>query len=322
MKSRYTVQDAYKVRITADISPISTSGDPLTEYSFTVETAPTDSEWRLVINFNDTARKDKIYFHRRSTTTLYYYRKNRGNPTVTHYENEYVQMNNFAERFNYNFDNVDDFWLIQDMWTNKAVILGGMVDYWSWVVEIANTATTELADWTRYAVLDYADGTLKFVDTYTIATHCLLWQVVVVSIDITSITDKRHTDLLKNKTVVNDLTDSWWLLAYKWIPIWSWWGDVETWTVISETTGTRTANLGEYIVTNYASWNTTINLPASVLANKGWRLCVKKWLSTKRVDIIPFSWDTIDGFSALLQIQNQNSSVTLVSKGDWTRSIE
>lgn len=216
MKNRYTVQDAYKVRITTDISPISASGDPLTEFSFTVETAPTDSEWRLVINFNDTARKDKIYFHRTSTTTLYYYRKNRGNPTVTHYENEYAQMNNFADWFNYLFESSDDFWLIQDMGTNKAQILGGVVDYWTGVTDIAATAITELVDWTRYAVFDYADGTLKFIDTYTIATHYLVWQLVVASTDISSITDRRYTDLFKNKATLNKFSESWWNLLRDW----------------------------------------------------------------------------------------------------------
>lgn len=321
MKSRYTVQDAYRARITADVSPISISGDPLTEFSIPVDIVPVDTEWRLVLNFNQSTKKDKIYFHRVSGSTLYYYRKNRGNPTVLHEENDYIQMNNFSEWFNYGFDNIDDFWLILDMWTNKAQILWWLVDAWTGVVDVASTAITALADWTHYAVFDYLYWILKFVTTYDITIHYLVWQIIITGWIITSKSDKRYVDLLKNKSVVNDLWDSGWNLTYKWLPIWSWsWTDKRT--VISETLWIRVANFGEYIICKNITIDTAINLPLSETANKWWRLCVKKWTSKKKVVIVPFAWGSIDWFGISLWIQNINTTVTLVSNWDWTRSIE
>lgn len=221
MKGRYTVQDWYRTKITSDILPIDSSWDPLTEFSFTVQSVPQDDEWRLVVNFNDTDKRDKIYFHRKTLTELYYYRKNRSNPSKLHEENDYIQMNNFAEWFNYNFDNNDDFWLVLNMWTNKAQILWWIVDYGTWVLTITPTAITTLADWTHYAVLDFADWFLKFVTTYDDTIHYLVWEVVVAWSLITSKSDKRNLSLLKNKSVLNKVTDVWWKLYYDWNPVWT-----------------------------------------------------------------------------------------------------
>lgn len=252
MKGRYTVQDAYRARITADVSPISASGDPLTEFEIKISTLPIDTEWRLILDYNDATKRDKVYFHRVSGSSIYYYRKNRSNPTVLHEENAYIQMNNFAERFNYGFDNTDDFGLILDMWTNKAQILWGLVDIGDGVVDVDSTAITTLVDGTHYAVLDYADTTLKFVSAYDITTHLLVGQVVVLASDITSRVDKRHTKIFSNRSTLLKLSEFGWNLLYNWVPLgwWSWTGDV-IWPSSSIN--------GNLVVFNGATWKIVAN---------------------------------------------------------------
>ena len=296
---RYAVQDSYKVRLTEDVNTISSSWDPLTEFYIPVTSVPVDSEWWLIIDFAVEWKKDKVYYHRVDGNKLYYYRKNRSNPSVQHDENSYVQMNDVAELLNYNFDNTNDFWYIVNMGTNKAMILWGYVDIWNWVISVNASSVTSLADWTWYAVLDYSDSILKFVSTYIIENHYLVWQIVISSWIITNKTDRRYIDIHKNKWTLNKLAESGGNLLFNGTPIG--WG----------------SGTGDMVWPSWAvSWNLAVfDWPTGKVVKDGWPLISIPYnsMSSKSSDTI---YQASSKWWLLVLVENNNCSDNVVYSDD------
>lgn len=227
MFKRYQWEDLYKTRLSLKLNNISPTGDPVEEFSLNVSQEPINDAGWLYIDFTDDLKRDKIKFHRKDSNTLYYYRKNRSNPTVTHNRNAFVQLNHVSDWINFVLNNVDDIWVVEDMWDNKARIYGGKVQYDNNEVTLSDSTITELADGTRYAVLDYSDDSLKFVTTIT-STQISYATVTVSGWDIAWILDNRRTYLHANKSVIDGFSEYWGNLLWNGVPIWggAWTGDV------------------------------------------------------------------------------------------------
>lgn len=229
MKKRYITENFFKTKLSQQCLPIDSAWDPLTEFTISLETTPTNSEWWIILDFNDSLKRDLIYYHNKSLTTITYYRKNRSNPTVRHNKNSFAQINDVAQLFNYLFDNIDDLGVVNNMWTNKIKILWGKCYYNKAFKTVSDSGAITLADWTHYAVLDYTDDTLKAVTVLDTDSQLKFGTIIVTAWAITSIEDNRTNQLQSNKNVLDGLSDSWWNLTYNWVPLW--WG-AGTWDVI------------------------------------------------------------------------------------------
>lgn len=247
MYKRLQGENLYRIRLSSDLLAIG-SWDPLEVFELEVTQEPVNSMGWIYVNFTDNIKRDKIFFHEKNWTTLRYRRNARSNPTQDHEENDFVQINDVAEWINFTFTNLDDFWMVEDMWDNNAQIYWGNIDFWSNSIEsISDSAITALTDWTHIAVFDYSDSTLKFVDTYDNEIHLILSTVTVSGWDITNIEDNRHTYVFKNRYILDRLEDQWGNLTYKGIPLG--WGS-GTWDVIGADTN---------VTVNEIVWYSNIN---------------------------------------------------------------
>lgn len=219
MLNRFGWENFYKTRLSAVMPAISASWDPLTEFSFSVETAPKRSQWWVIIEYTDTAYRDLIFYHRTSGTTLYYYRQFRdllwlGSHTREHPNQSFVQINNFAQFFDYLFYNTDDFGLIEDYWTNKVNVRWWGLYIWQWYFTISDALLT-LANGTHNIVFDTSTQTITSNASWLTSTQKLLWVVVVSWSDITSITDKRANQFFFVDDEVFQF-DGNWVLRFVW----------------------------------------------------------------------------------------------------------
>lgn len=172
--NRFVPENFYKVRTTTPIpaiTPASSSApaaaDPLDVFTFDVATPPISNKGALIVEFTEESRRDEIRFHDVVGNTIYYYRKDRSNPTVAHPDNSFCQMNNVAFYLSRLYANATDFGYVENMGTNKARILGGYVGYNNTLVNISDTSPQTLADGTWYAVFDYQTEELKFIASLT-----------------------------------------------------------------------------------------------------------------------------------------------------------
>ena len=114
MKNRYSTENFFKTTLSQQVPAIADSGDPLTEFTIYLAKVPANNEGWIILDFADAAKRDLIYYHSKTASTVTYYRKNRdllgnGARLVNHKKNSYCQINDVAELFNYLFSNTDDF---------------------------------------------------------------------------------------------------------------------------------------------------------------------------------------------------------------------
>lgn len=121
MRKRLQAQNLYKAKITSEIPAISSSGNPLEVFEIDVDIAPVyDMGW-VWVDFNDPTKRDLIFYHAKSGTKLYYYRKNRditgvGSIDMYHEEDALIQENDVSQWINKLYNNTDDFGEIEYPW--------------------------------------------------------------------------------------------------------------------------------------------------------------------------------------------------------------
>lgn len=196
MKNRYTVQNLYKTTLSANMAAISPSGDPLTEYTFTLTVPPTNTSGWLIIDFTDSSKRDLIYYHNVVGSTVTYYRKNRdllgtGAISIQHDQGAFVQINDFAQLFNYLFDNVDDFGFVEDAGTNKVFVKWGKLFTGSWYVTVSDYTSSAISNGTNYIIFNYATNDFQVVTSFSGLVYMLLATVTVSAWEVTSIVDER-----------------------------------------------------------------------------------------------------------------------------------
>lgn len=290
MYSRLKWQNLYRTKLAADLTPITQGAwdDPTTEFSFDVEVAPAVSKWYVYIDFTKDAKRDLIYFHRKSGTTLYYYRGNRdlesnGVYGITHTKGSFLQLNDVDKWIDRTFDTVDDLWYI-DVISNKKIKIFGGTTYFKWVQKVvADTAFQTLADGTRYAVLDYSDETLKFVAAVDYDSHLWFATVIMASWAVSSITNHKWEQLHANKTTLDLFVKDWTRVRYNtflvWDVLWPWSSTDNNIVTMDGATGKKVKDSGKSISTD---WTFASNSDNKVPTEKA----VKTYADTK----IPFSY--------------------------------
>lgn len=197
MRKRYRAQNLYKTTLVDPIAAI-WAGDWDTVFQIKVEDTPsTDlTEWFIMVDYNDVDKRDLIKFHNVSGTTFYYYRKDRdllwnGSSAIRHDPGSFVQINVVYEYHKHLYENIDDFWYIEDFWTNNFKAYGGIIDTPWGQATISDTSFTDIADGTRYVFFDYADNTFKLLASTSWYYWVSVATVIIASWDISSITDTR-----------------------------------------------------------------------------------------------------------------------------------
>lgn len=227
MFKRFQWENLYRTTLAWEIPAITSIdwSNNLDIFDIEVATAPKNSKWWIIIDFTNTSKRDLIYFHDVSWTTLKYYRKDRDLLLTwaiweQHEEWAIAQINDVSEWIDYLFANVDDFWKVEDMSGNRAAIQGWKIDYWTTnIVTVSDLSATALADWTWYAVFNYSTWSLAFVSSFDSSIHLKLATVIVASSEISSITDDRHTYVFKNRSVLDKLSESGGNLLFDGVPI-------------------------------------------------------------------------------------------------------
>lgn len=198
MRKRYTAQNLYKTTLTNPVPAISAVWDWYDVFTIVVDEAPstTLTEWFLIIDYNNAAKRDEIKFHAVSGSTFSYYRKDRDLLNTwaiskRHDSGAYIQINVVQEYHKHLYDNLDDFWYIEDFGGDDIRVFGGIVDSPSWQVTVADTNLYTLTDGTWYIFFDYADNTFKKLASTSWYSWIAVATVVVASNEITSITDTR-----------------------------------------------------------------------------------------------------------------------------------
>lgn len=251
MLKRYQWENLYRTIVNTKMNAIGSSWDPMEEFSIEVAQAPKNTAGWVIVDFTDSTKRDLIFFHNRTGTTLKYYRKNRDlmgiwAANATHLKNAPIQINDVAERMNYLFANTDDFGMVLNMGTNKIQVLWGQIFKW-WVnINVSDTIIT-LADWNRYAVFDGADNTFKCVAA-AVSGQAVLGSITLLSWGITNISDLRWGMYMHaNKDVLDWLSDIWGNLVYQWHPLG--WG-----TGTGDVVWPSSSVVGRIVIMNAITW--------------------------------------------------------------------
>lgn len=203
MKNRNIIQTEYQGALANPMSPVLSSDNPLTEYSFFVNPEPTPSSGRLYIDYEIEAKQDILYYHRKSGNQIFYYKKNRWLPphttwsNVTHIAWASVSMRDVWEYFNTVIANVSDLWYVEQWynWTSPLAIkvYGWVYSLYSENITIPDTTFNLLANSTYNIVLD--DNTSVFVakqnDSSISVNEMPIADIVTWVDSVLSITDKR-----------------------------------------------------------------------------------------------------------------------------------
>lgn len=198
MKARFLAETLYSTLLTQIVPSISSTWNELDIFEIFVDSAPRYNSWWVILDFENKIKRDLIFFHNRVWNTLYYYRKDRdilGNGSISsqHQVQASVRMNDNAWWINHALSNVDDFGQIMKWWTsNKIRVYGWKVTINESVVDIADSTIT-VPSGTKEVVLDYADNTIKIIDTSWLSTLVgqRLGTVVSSGSAITSVSDVR-----------------------------------------------------------------------------------------------------------------------------------
>lgn len=157
MTNALKVQNFYYTNITSESIPSSGA------FTFNVATAPTYTNWFLVISAENVQQREIVYFHSVSGNTISVRAENRWIGWTTakeHVQGESITMRDVAEIFNFYADTVSTCF-----YTEK---IGGLwVKVWGWLVYY-NTVLTTVADTT----LTLVDNTTNYIK-YSYTTNVI-----------------------------------------------------------------------------------------------------------------------------------------------------
>ena len=161
MLSRNRWENLYKTQLSSDLKEV--SGDAFDVKVLNVESAPKYNSWWLWVDFNDSSKRDLIYFHDKDWSTLYYYVKDRQRPDVVHQPGADVQMNDVAEWVNQLAKNTEDFWYIEVPFGNglQVKVYWGRARLNEEVYEIDDTYITLYDNETNYIYFDPATQAIE-----------------------------------------------------------------------------------------------------------------------------------------------------------------
>jgi len=153
------VENLYKTAITSSLG-IAASGD----VSFTVTTAPINSNGFIVISPDSTTLREIMYYHDVIGNTIYVRAENRMLPKA-HSKNELVQINDIAEIFNTYSDMISTCFYAEKTGWLTMKIWGGTV-YYNWSPQtVADTNITLVNNTTNYVKYDFATNTISVDQT-------------------------------------------------------------------------------------------------------------------------------------------------------------
>lgn len=220
MYKRYNWENLYVTALSQTMLWISTSGDPLEEFSFDVSQAPVNDRNFIFVDFNNVEKRDLIYSHRREGSKLFYYRHFRdmmgnGAAELQHNDGTKVQINSVAQYFNFILNNTDDFGYVENYGTNKVKVWW-WPSFVKWERKDIDDVLLELPNGTNNIVFDHAFEEFSHTQDTPAGTHTLLCEVVVTGWNTVEINDKRgkFLELLIDEDVFEFGSD--WTLKFIW----------------------------------------------------------------------------------------------------------
>lgn len=158
---------------------------------------PSSEFWFVVLDYEN-SKREEIFYHRKSWTSIFFYWINRTNPGQ-HEIWASVLLNDTAWIFNYISENISNLFYIYKTSTSTVKVLWWSV-YSKWltvtVPDAENPTNFTLVDWTNYLYLD-TDWTINASDILP-ADKIVFWEIVQTVWVITSV--------IKNDINVFDIT--------------------------------------------------------------------------------------------------------------------
>ena len=108
--------------------------------------------WILILDDEDNIKREEIFYHRKSWTTVYTYDVNRSNPQ-THTAWASCVMNDSASIFNFLSDNTYTHFYIYKKSINEVYVFGWKV-YKDWVLIDIDNQSLAIYNWFNYIYLD------------------------------------------------------------------------------------------------------------------------------------------------------------------------
>lgn len=128
-----------------------------------------------------------------STRTLTFDKRISPNWKQSHSANALVQINDFAELFNYLSLHLDDVWYTEVVTWRDVKIAWWILRYGASNVSIVDSTFTMNPNTTNYIILDFADWIVKVVTSLTGMQYFLFATAVANGTDVISLTDNRAT---------------------------------------------------------------------------------------------------------------------------------
>lgn len=153
-----------------------------------------DQVFYVIANADQTLKREifRITNVNIATKTLTFDKRISPNGKQTHTEDDLVQINDFAELFNYMALHIDDVWHTEVTTGRNVKFYGGILRYADSNVTVSDQTFTLNPNATNYIILDFSDGDVKVVTSLP-SQYYLFATGVTNGTDVLSLTDNRAT---------------------------------------------------------------------------------------------------------------------------------
>lgn len=166
----------------------------------------------LVLNPNDSLKREIVYIHRSQWNICFYYPFNRTRPELYHAAWTTVALNDVAEFYNYIFQHLPDFWHVRARVWTQVEIKGGWI-FINWSYHFINDAVITLTNNT-INYIGFHINTRQFVNSTSVFTDPLILPLAEVIVS-----NNRIVNIINKKPSLIITSSSWW-----WTPsVIDWW---------------------------------------------------------------------------------------------------